>query len=227
VRWGQPQGTFIKIKFMKRSYKLIACILVLSVSCTKSSTENPNDNNYRIIVKEYATRVLLPAVQIKLYTCSNYDVVFGCQSASLYTTLMTDQKGECTITNQQLNKANQGMLFSKSQYWDRQGGSGENFLEPEAWVRINLKTINNYPDTSFFVLTSTSQLYTKSILTFKATRDTVVNFRLFGNQTNKLNWMVYTKDSRCFQYCPIDSITGGNLTLNPQKFENMTTSINY
>src|SRR6266487_937098 len=135
----------------KRSYKLLVYISVLFVSCTKSLTENSNDNSSRITVKEYGTNVLLPGIQIKLYTCSNYDFVFGCRATSQFATLITDQKGECTITNQQLNKANEGMVFSKSQYWERQGGTGENFLQPEAWVKIDLKAINTYPDTSLFV----------------------------------------------------------------------------
>ena len=84
---------------MKSSYKLLVYVSVLLVSCKKFLAENLGNTTSRIIVKEYATSVPLPDVEIKLYTCYRFDVLFGCQGTSQFATLITDHKGECTMRN--------------------------------------------------------------------------------------------------------------------------------
>jgi len=210
---------------MTISYKLLVYISVLLVSCKKFLAENTGNTTSRIIVKEYATGIPLPDAQIKLYTCDHFDILYGCQGTSQFATLITDRKGECTITQAQLTKASKGIVMSKSQYWDRPGGPGVNLLEPEAWVKLSLTAINNYPDTSFFVLRTPGQ-HAISVLGFKAPLDSVINFQLFGDETNAISWMVYTTKGYC-PYCSYDTLSRGGLTLHPKKFENLTASINY
>ena len=131
----------------KKSCYLLICIFILLGSCKKSSTGNPTETTYIIKVKEYKTNVPLPGVKISLYYCSHYDAVFGCQSTSLFATHTTDGKGEYNISQGDLNKADRGIILSKPQYWDVNGGTGEIPMEPEAWVNVTLKTSNSYPDT--------------------------------------------------------------------------------
>lgn len=211
---------------MKKKYGcVLACIFVLLFSCKKSS-ETQTVTTYIIKVKEYKTNVPLAGVDIRLYKCTYYDFVFGCQSKSLYATHTTDNKGEYVTTQSELNKANQGIILSKPQYWDREGGNGEYPMIPEALVKIALKASKAYPDTSIFELKTTGAFGLASFQSFKAPIDSIVNFRLFGNEINKVDWIIYTKDSRCF-YCVRDILASGNLSLNPQKFETLTSSINY
>jgi len=198
------------------------------VSCKKSSLEDSSDTTSLIKIREYATNIALPTVNIKMYTCSNYDFEFGCQSTSLFVVRVTDKNGEYMISKRELNKANQGMIFSKSQYWDREGRTGENFMEPEAWAKITLKRIIRYPDSSFFAVSTTSELGLQSYLEFKAPRkDSVFYFRLFGSEINQISWMVFTKPAIYYLCCPTDSLAGGNLSLSPKKFETLAASIDY
>lgn len=168
---------------------------MLFVSCKKNSTETPAGTTYVIKVKEHKTNMPLPGVKISLYRCSNYDAVFGCRSKSLFASYSTDSKGEYTISQGDLNRANEGIILSKSQYWDIGGGTGETPMEPEAWVQIVLKASKIYPDTSIFSIKTTGELGIASFQSFKAPKDSVINFRLFGNEVNEVSWLLYTKDS--------------------------------
>lgn len=197
------------------------------VSCKKTPADGSAETDYVIKVKEYKTETPLQGVKISLYTCSRYDAVFGCQQTALFASHVTDAKGEYTITGNELTRANEGIVLSKTQYWERNGGTGENLLEPEAWVNLSLKAKNSYPDTSFFALRSTGALGISSIQTFKAPGDSVVRFRLFGNETNEANWIVYTMDPVCYQFCKIDTLASGVVSLNPKKFETLSASLNY
>jgi hypothetical protein len=211
----------------KKSCYLLICIFALLGSCKKSSTGNPAETTYIIKVKEYKTNVPLPEVKISLYYCSHYDAVLGCLSTSLFATHTTDGNGEYAISQGELNKADQGIILSKPQYWDIKGGTGEIPMEPEAWVNIALKANKTYPDTSIFELNIRGELGYSSSQSFKAPKDSIVDFRLFGNEMNGVGWVIYTKDSKCYQFCVRDTLAYGNLSLNPQKFETLTSSIDY
>jgi len=202
------------------------CFFYILVSCTKS--EAPGEATYTIKVKEYKTNLPLPGVKIALYHCSNYDAVFGCQSKSVFATHATNQEGEYLITNSELNRADEGIKLSKLQYFDRDGGTGEVFMEPEGWVKVAIKTNKVYPDTSQLVLNVIGELGEGSSLTFKAPKDSTVDFRIFGNETNVINWLVYTTlPPPCLFYCPIDTLAFGTFSLNPKKFEKLAASLDY
>lgn len=202
--------------------------LTVFSACKKSSSNFPQGNTYLMVVKEYKTNIPLAGVRISLYRCSKYDNVFGCQAKSVFATRSTDQNGEYNFTQSELNQANEGMILSKSQYWDLAGGGqGDVFMEPEAMVNLTLRTSKSYPDTSIFELKTTGELGNASFKTFRAPKDSSFNYRLFGNETNTINWVVYTKELRCYQYCIRDTLAHGSLTLNPQRFETLNTSIDY
>jgi hypothetical protein len=114
----------------------------------------------------------------------------GCQSTSLFATRATDKNGEYAFTQSELNRSNEGIILSKSQYFDRQSGTGEVPMQPEAWVKIAIKTNNIYPDTSKITLSVIGELGEASYLTFKAPKDSTVDFRIFGNETNVVNWLL-------------------------------------
>lgn len=201
------------------------CILTLLMACSKAAT--PEVATYLIKVKEYKTNVPLPGVKISLYRCTNYDAVFGCQSKSVFATHSTDQKGEYAFIEAEYLKANEGIILSKPQYFDTQGNAGEVSMQPEAWVKIGLKASKSSPDTCLIDLNTTGELGYGSSLTFKAPKDSVVNFRLFGNEINVVSWVLYTKLIACYQYCSRDTLAYGSFSLSPKKFESLTSSIDY
>jgi hypothetical protein len=99
-------------------------------------------------------------------------------------------------------------------------------MEPEAWVTIALKANIIYPNTSFCVIKTRSELGFASVQKFKTPKDSIVDFRLFGNEMNKVDWVVYKTGYP--PYCnSCDTLAFGSLSLNPQKFEKLTSSINY
>ena len=213
---------------MNNIFKYAAiCLFIILVSCSKSET--PEETTYKITVKEYKTNIPLPGVKISLYRCSNYDAVFGCQSTSLFATHATDKNGEYALTQSELNRSDEGMILSKPQYFDRHGGTGEVPMQPEAWIKIAIKANSIYPDTSKMALSVIGELGEGSFLAFKAPKDSTVDFRIFGNETNVVNWMVYTElyQSPCIFYCPIDTLASGTFSITPKKFEKVTASLDY
>jgi hypothetical protein len=212
---------------MKKLYGFIL-IPVLLFSCKKSLVGDTEEETYTIKVKEYKTNILLPGVKISLYRCSNYDIEFGCQSTSLFVSHATNSNGEYNLTLEELNKSDEGIILSKAQYWDIAGGIGENYMEPEAWVNVTLKQVNTYPDTCMFRLFTSGEFGFVSLLDFPVPKDSTVKFRLFGNETNEVRWIVFPKQQPCIFGCPpIDSVASGSFTLTPQKFKNVTISVDY
>jgi hypothetical protein len=205
---------------------LLFCAIAVLCSCKKLGSA-PEEDTYRMVVKEYKTNIPLARVKINLYKCSRYDNIFGCQAISVFATRFTNEDGHYDFTQSELNQSNEGIVLSKSQYWDVSGGQGDVFMEPEALVNIVLKAIKSYPDTSFFELGIVSELGNGSSKTFRSPKDSTFTFRIFGNEKNTINWVVYARDLSCKLYCERDTLATGNLILSPKKFETLNTSINY
>jgi len=92
---------------------VLICVFASLVSCIKTS---PKVTTYLVQVKEYKTNVPLPGVKIALLRCSNYDVASTCTDTSTIAAYITDDKGEHTITEDELLKADKGILLSKLRY---------------------------------------------------------------------------------------------------------------
>jgi hypothetical protein len=211
---------------MKKNWYIVLVIITIGMACKKSADTMP-ETTYVIKSIEYKTNIPLPGVTIRLYECSKYDFEFGCQATALLATHITNSNGEYMITQKELNQADEGIVLSKTQYGDMNGGTGDVLMEPEAWVQLALKTNKSYPDTTFFQLKTTSEFGIASLLSFIPPKDSTVRFRLFGNEVNKVDWMVFTKDGIRGFYCIIDTLDSGSLTLSPQKFQTLTSSVNY
>jgi hypothetical protein len=209
----------------KQSITLLICIITLLASCSSSESENQEEpNSYTIKVKEHKTNLPLQGVEISLYYCK-YDIEFGCQK-KLLRTHMTDAKGEYKMTKEEYLEADEGFILRKPQYWDVNRKREEIIMEPEAWTTISIKTNTAYPSTSYFVLKTTSELGIESTKFFKAPKDSIVDFRLFGNETNIVGWAVYKIGYP--PYCdPCEIIANASFTLRPQKFETLPSTINY
>lgn len=197
---------------------ILFAALVLTFACKKNSTGTEEDNTTTTLrTKEYLTGISLSGVSVQLYRCSNYDALFGCQSTSLFATYTTDANGECKIKNSVLSKADEGVMYKKPRYWETEAGEA---MEPEATVEVNLKAGKLYPDTLQVSLITTSQTGLISTTTFKAPKDSLVNFRIFGNAKNEIDWTLHT-EGICLFYCSADTVAKGHFTVQAQKFENV------
>lgn len=206
----------------KQSLYLIIYTCAVLASCSSPATEEAS--YYVIKVKEYKTDVPLEAVEISLYYC-NYDIEFGCQRR-LLSTYLTDNKGEYRITKEAYLKSDEGFISKKMHYWTTNKKAEVIPMEPEAWVRFVLKTDTTYPNTSFFSITTTGELGLESTQKFKTPRDSIIDFRLFGNEMNKVDWVIYRTGYP--PYCnPCDVLASGSVFLSPQKFETATAAIKY
>ena len=213
---------------MKIIYLIIAGLLIVTAACNKSQ---PESKTYQVIVKEYKTGLPLQGAKFELLKCTYYDAADECNDTAILATYTTDLNGETTVDETKLGASDAGCRIWKTQYFTIEGGGsgrGENFMEPEAWVNINLKAGKSYPDTLLFEITTSSELSNISSLTFIPPKDSTIRFRLFGNETNHVYWAVATKPVPCYANCPpSDTIALGSIILNPEKFEHLDTSIVY
>lgn len=209
------------------SFILLAGLLISLVNCSKSSSGSNNGTPVTITVKEYKTNIPLPGVRIDLLKCSRYDNVFGCQEVTLFASHTTDANGEYKTTETEINKADEGIFLSKATYFQAAGGTGENFLEPEAFVNLAVKAVNSYPDTALLQVRAHGELGFDSKLSFFAPLDSMVHFTLFGNETNQIYWTVYTRVLSCQFGCIVDTLASGNFSLSPQKAETLSANIDY
>lgn len=85
-----------------------------------------------------------------------------------------------------------------------------------------------YPSTSFITLRTTGELGVVSVEKIIPANTSNLNYRLFGNETNKIDWVLYESGNLVGIYCsdcPV--ISSGNFILHPQKFEQLAYTLNY
>lgn len=212
------------MKHFKLHYLLI-CLLLFN--CTKSKNEQGANNNEKIEVLEFKTKEPIASAKLDLYRCTNYDNIFGCLAKAIFASGITDKNGIYNFKPGELNRADEGILLSKSNYWTAGGGTGTVFMYPEAWISLHVVKQNIYPDTSLFQIRAEGENYSVSLVTFHAPVDSIIKIRAFGNQVNSIKWHVIVKDTKCYQYCPTDTLASGNLVQNLGKFETVPITISY
>ena len=92
----------VKKLWIMRKLFIILLSLVL-FSCKK---ENGEPSGVRMQVLEFNTTKGLPNVKIEMYTCSDYDFVFGCRTTSKFQTAYTDGNGKYQFQGNDFNKSN-------------------------------------------------------------------------------------------------------------------------
>ena len=203
-------------------------MFILLAGCLKNELNKKPKNDYHMQVEEYKTNLPLQGVKIELLHCENYTAADRCIDTGIVATYTTDENGEASFNSGMVSTADRGIRLSKFQYFTKQGGEGENFMEPEAWVRVTLKAGKIYPDTCLFTIGTESELGIGSSLTVTPPKDSIIHLRLFGNETNKIAWAVVTKRIPCYMGCPQpDTFALGNLTVSPGKFETVNASLVY
>jgi hypothetical protein len=210
---------------MKKLKLIKIVLLIMFISCSKSK-ENEVATD-QIEVFENKTNSPLASVQIDFYRCSNYDNLFGCQATQIFATGITDNKGIYLFKPGELNKADEGIILHKVNYWNTGGGVGKVYMKPEAWIDLHLIRQNNYPDTSLFRYRVQGESERGDLVSFSAPMDTIIKVIAFGNEANTLNWQVIVKDRTCYQFCPIDTLGNGVLTQTLDKFGTISLTLSY
>lgn len=228
-------------------YPLLICIFTVFISCKKPSSDpppptQPQQEKITLQVKEKRTNIPLSGVACSLYKCSKYDIQFGCTMTTHFATYVTDDKGECALTRDEFHRAtHQSIEVSKSQYWNDILGPQQSGIEmvPEAMLNITFKTSKIIPKNSVIEVKNTSAssiIYDRysyfnngNSKFFSANKDSTYRYRLYGNERNTLEWnLSVKKDPDCILWsCARDILATGSLTLNPQKFDTLNTTINY
>jgi hypothetical protein len=211
----------------------IFVFIVFNIRCStdKDLDAPPNDNVGRMVlikVKEYKTGLPLSGVEFSTYSCNKFDIEFGCTNRVVFGSCITDNNGIC---NCRFPSDLKRITIEKSMYWywvreqiHFGGNSYEFIIEPEAWVNINFITNVEYPTTSYFYITVKGEggFYSSDSSFIQAANNSNTILTLFGNEENVVDWVLYIT-----QNTSSEILNAGSFTLNPNKFENLTYTLNY
>lgn len=207
----------------------IFVFLVLNIRCSPDINldTNPDDNigeTVAIKVKEYKTNLSLSGAKFSTYYCKDYDVEFGnCIDKVLLSSCITNINGICNCSFPE--RSFEDIIIEKPMYWSKHyhniESSQEYVIQPEAWVNVNFKTNVEYPSTiTFFIIINGELSFVREYV--QPSNGTNKVFRLFGNEENKVDWVLY----RTFN-ASSEVINSGSFILNPKKIENLTYTLNY
>jgi hypothetical protein len=207
-------------------YISVFVFLVLNITCSPDinlDTSPPTNTGEMVVitVKEYKTNLPLSGVKFSTYYCDAYDSEFGnCISPILWSSCMTDNNGNCNCSFPK--NAFEKITIDKSMYWPGYYRSTNEYLiEPKAWVNLNFKTDVEYPSTSTFFITINGELrFVREYI--QPTHNSNKVFTLFGNEENKVDWVLYKTFNSSDEI-----LASGSFTLNPKKFENFTYTLTY
>jgi hypothetical protein len=206
---------------MKKRKLIVVLHLTLFISCTKSK-----DDTTIFEVFEYKTNTPIPNVKIDLLRCTNYDLVFGCQSTTIFATGYTDNNGRYSFKQSVFNRTNEGIKLFKPNYCNTAGYPGKNYLATEGWINLHLIRQNIY---TFPILYFDYDISGESGITYanplEIPVDTIIKIRAFGNQVNKINWAIGTQSN--WDFHSVVPLTNGTLTQNMDRFGTGSIILSY
>ena len=182
-----------------------------------------NDAEERFIrITEYGSNLPLSGVKFTTFSCKEYDVQFSkCINEVQFSSCITGDNGTCTSKFPKHNF--NGVSIEKPQYWfEHNHEMGYEYtLIPEAWVDIEYLTDIDYPETAYFFITVNGEnKFNRNFLPEEDISNETL--KLFGNQENIINWVLYETNNASSEV-----LNSGSFTLNPEKFENLTYSLTY
>lgn len=207
---------------MKR-WRLSVILLPLSlfISCLKSK-----EATTLFEVFEFKTNVPIPSVQIDLLRCSDYDNLFGCRTIAVFATGYTDNNGKYSFKQSELNRSTQGIELSKQNYWRKGGNPGKNYLSTEGWINLHLIRQNNYSlPRLFFDYEILGESYSESGILLQIPVDTTIKIRAFGNQVNKINWVI--GNLNILNQTMVAPLANGILTQNIDRLGTSSITLSY
>lgn len=215
----------------KNTFILIVVFFTFLLSCSKDDSGNDEQGIVVIKIKEHKTNLPLEGVNLTLYGCGKVDWELGCVGHT-QANFISDANGNCNVPRNVYTGNNEKAKITKPKYWNivHKYNLTELAIEPEAKVFITLRTTTEYPSTSYIELKTTGELGLTSTTRMVPAQSSTFNFRLFGNEENKIDWILYDSgypgypNTNC-RTCM--AIAYGSFTLHPQKFENLTYTLNY
>ncbi len=205
-------------------YLFFWTFLVLLISCKKTE-EKPDSIEMQVL--EYNTTTPLANVGFRLYTCAHYDFVFGCTRVSSFFSGSTDAQGIYRFTSQQLNKANEGIELTKSQYWKGSGGEGVRYMVPEGWLNVRLIKETAYSDTTLFAYKVVGMgAESNRIFIGRLPNDTTIRMRAFGNQLNTIELYTSADPLLCLYLC-FDELQDTMVVQNVPRFQDLSVTRRY
>lgn len=191
---------------MKKVAVLMALLVFLACKKTELNTGNgPGETFWEGKVLESETGIPIAGATIAIDKCGHYDIEFGCLSYVNETTTTTDNNGVYKVSSR--FRADR-MRASHSQYWPEysQGGSLLNLI-PEAWAKVHLKKINNYPGGCKMNVSKPCRPYYGwgnvsferhcYSMDFNLPADTTVMVRCYGGRNdNKIVWSIKNSNNQ-------------------------------
>jgi len=207
-------------------YLTISAFIAFNIKCSKDLADlfPPPDKGEMVLikVKEYKTNLPLSGVMFSTYSCKQYDIEFGnCIDQVLFSSCITDNNGICNCSFPNINF--EKITIEKSMYWPRiySENSYEYMIEPKAWVNINFMTDVEYPTTSYFFITVNGEKgFERSFVQAANNSNSILT--LFGNEENMVDWVLYKAFNSTSEI-----LKSGNFILKPNKFENLSYTLNY
>lgn len=210
---------------MKRliHHTVLSVFLVVNINCSNDNDPPPPPDNdlVSVTIKEYKTNLPVEGATFGTYICSYYDFQFGCTQSVIYSSCITNSLGKC---NYKLpDKDFRAITVEKQGYWRTYSRYifDEFFIQPEAWVTINFETDTAYPETSYFFITVIGE-NTGSMNYIPEVEASVKTITLYGNENNKIKWVLYETYNASSAI-----LNSGNIELQPEKFENLSYTLNY
>lgn len=197
--------------------------VVVNINCSNDKDSLPQRNDLvSVTIKEYKTNLPLEGVKISTYFCNKYDFEFGaCTDVVRYAACITDIQGICKFGLPENDF--HSITIEKSVYWIKflEEISEEIILQPEAWVDINFITGADYPTASYFFILVIGENgeYMNYI---QAVNNSNTTLTLYGNENNKIEWVLYEAYNASSAI-----LNSGNFELTPEKFENLSHTLNY
>lgn len=211
--------------------KLLGLLFILAyISCSKEGgTPAPGEGTstpkyVELKILEEKTNLPIEGATVALQKCIKYDIEFGCTSYSSGYLYSTSATGTCSfpasLTVDRIN-------VSHPKYWSASSTHRGNIsMCPEAWTKVDLRKVNNYPP-GYGVrveLTNYSPFGPFNSITFPATIDTIVYIRSRGLSQNAISWSISDNPWNIGSGLG----TGGTTTsFYINKFDTASVNINY
>ena len=196
--------------------------ILIALSCRKADIAGSDSHNVEIY--EYGTGRPVGGVTINLFKCGYFDYLYGCTQNALLASYSTNNEGVARVSGEHYLQATRGMEALKSGYWTQEVGKGRNEICPEARIRINMNCANNYPPGKWLYIANVEErlLLTNNLGTYVYSSnrlvDTTVEVRAFGNQNNRLRWMVADHGGYIVHHsgslAPVHVAGGNTVTVN-------------
>lgn len=161
--------------------KKIFIIVLLFCSCKKETEQKT-----WFEVKDRITGTPVKGAAVSIYKCTPGDPLCGLIA---WQSALTADDGRCGFSTADYNRVTFASVI-KSDYWGISGSRNTSVsLYPEGWIRLQVTAGTAYPSQSSLIIhafCADPNIY--AAIEMSAPADSIVRFRCFGGQTNRVDW---------------------------------------